>query len=137
MNSFVNIKPFVINWDKFDTPLNWSRIRKLEILCVLIKSMSWVQNPYEVYYIIKDSCMHDFKIASRGRNREVFREKIFASILCIVSSKEYFSPNFSLVRSKSCSLYNHHPSIFVEFKSSRGSWRRSNVLVMKQECVIC
>ena len=58
MNIFVNITPFVINRDKLNTPLNWSRIRKLEILCVLIKSVSWVQNPYEVYYIIKDSYMH-------------------------------------------------------------------------------
>lgn len=99
MNIFVNITPFVINRDKLDTPLNWSRIRKLEILCVLIKSESWVQNPYEVYYIIKDSYMHDFKIDSRGRNHEVFREKILTSILCTVSSEEYYSRNFSLVRS--------------------------------------
>ena len=63
MNIFVNITPFVINRDKLDTPLNWSRIRKLEILCVLIKSVSWVQNPYEVYYIIKDSYMHVVIIA--------------------------------------------------------------------------
>ena len=43
--------------------------------------------------------MHDFKIDSRGRNHEVFREKILTSILRTVSSEEYFSRNFSLVRS--------------------------------------